>query len=196
MNSVLSKLGAPNLDGVDTWLRERDEQHAKELAEKGRFEELYASERKARAELQAQMEQTRREASERESSAAIERALLEASARSVSPQQTSALLRSRVRYDEATRSVFVVDDHGHRITDGKGNYVGVGGLVEQFLSDNPHFAPAAPGRGGASHQQVAPDSVNHSTPTGLNGPLDTSKLGDAAYRAQAIDAVRRSLQGG
>lgn len=195
MNAVLHKLGAPSLDGVDTWLQERDEQHARELAEKGRFEELYASERKARAELQAQMEQARKDAAERESTAAIERALMEAAARSVSPQQTSALLRNRVRYDEATRSVYAVDDHGHRITDGKGNYLGVNDLVDQFLTEHPHFAPAAPGRGGAGSANAAPDTVTSHSSTRLDGPVDKAKLGDSAYRAKVLEAVRQSLRG-
>lgn len=191
LDQVLQKLGAPGLDGVDTWMQEREQKRAQELAEKGRYQELYESERKARAELQHQMEKTREEALHRTRESAIDRALLEAAAKSVAPKQVSALLRKRVKYDDVTAQVYVVDDQGHRITDGRGGYLDVPGLITQFLADNPHFAPAAPGRGAAS--TPAPDHVSGTT-SASSEAYDATRLTDAAYRQRAIEAVRRSLR--
>lgn len=190
----LRKLGIDGLDKVDEYAAEQQRKREEQLAKEGKYEELYAAERKRAEELEQTYKQRLEAIQQREVDSRIERELIAAASSSVNPQQVVALLKSRVRYDADTQSTYVVDEHGNRLTDGSGGYVTTTKLVQDFLSQNPHFAPAAGGRGagqpgtGRVTDQAAGDGAGS-----LNN-IDKTKLEDPEYRAKVYARLRSELQ--
>lgn len=196
-NAALAKVGIEGgIDAVDTHIQSQDEAQKNSLAEQKKYKELWETEKAEKSRLMAEKDAKLSELSKAREADHIERELMKAAVQSVAPDQVAALCREKVRFDPETKSVYVVDELGNRMTDGQGGYLTVGGYVGLFLQKNPHFAPAAGGQGAGSGAPNRPPSAGAQSGGALG--FDHARIagGDLSYTLENREAVKRAIQSG
>jgi len=168
------------LSGLDKHLADRASAERQRLEGAKKFEDLYNLEKSAREKVQAEKDREIAEMREQRTKDTISRQALQAAvaAGAVAPDQVVALVSKQIKADE-NGVVYVVDEMGNRLTDGKGNFVDVSGLISAFLERNPHFKSAAPGRG--ANSQPAGVGATGKPPVGGNGFDAQRALTDSEY---------------
>ena len=159
--SMYNKLGVDDLDTAVNAVKASREAEEKEKIKRGEFEKI----------LQEKAEESAKKISGLESelkSIKINEALLSSASknRAINPDQVVELLKPKLKLNEGG-SVEVLDKNGITRYNGKGEALTTDELVQEFLTQNPHFVTATPSGSG---------SVSNVDRTELNKPLNLSDL--------------------
>lgn len=97
---------------------------------------------------------------QRQHAEVIDRSIVEAAQKfgAVVPEQVAKLVRGTVRVDEHGRP-YVVDRHGNRRLDGRGNEMSVEASVREFLDESPHFLNRRGHQQSAERQKPQTDAL-------------------------------------
>lgn len=197
-DEALAKVGVKGgLAGLDQHLQQQTEAQKAALASTNQYQTLYEQEKAEKARLLAEKDAEVKTLKAQRESDHIDRELLKASTKAISPDQVATLLRGRVRFDPQTSTTYTVDEMGNRLTDGKGEYLSVDDLVDAFLAKNPHFQRAAGGQGAGGQQNGRPPASG----MGGGGPdaslgFDPGQLSDVEYAIKNQDKVRAAILAG
>ena len=159
--SIFKKLDVDDLDTAINAVKTQKEAEEKSKIQKGEFEKL----------LKEKSEEYNKKVSNLESELRdikINKALLSSASknRAINPDQVVELLKPTLRLNE-TGSVEVLDKNGIARYNGKGEALTTDELVQEFLTQNPHFVSATPSGSG---------SVSNVDRTELRKPLNLSDL--------------------
>lgn len=180
---VLKKFDGVDVDHYKTLVQKEEQLQLEEQKKKGEFEKILKEQaEKANSKINTLTQELTR--------IKVDGALLSAasSKKAINPEQVVRLVRDQVKMNPDTGEVEVVDPKTGqtRYTD-KGEALGIDGLVQSFLRDNPHFSMAGPAGGG---------SKSNTTNTGVQD-VDISKLdlNDPKQRA-LYKEMRQKIYGG
>ena len=159
--SIFKKLDVDDLDTAINAVKTQKEAEEKSKIQKGEFEKL----------LKEKSEEYNKKVSNLESELRdikINKALLSSASknRAINPDQVVELLKPTLRLNE-TGSVEVLDKNGIARYNGKGEALTTDELVQEFLTQNPHFVSATPSGSG---------SVSNVDRTELSKPINLSDL--------------------
>ena len=159
--SIFKKLDVDDLDTAINAVKTQKEAEEKSKIQKGEFEKL----------LKEKSEEYNKKVSNLESELKdikINKALLSSASknRAINPDQVVELLKPTLRLNE-TGSVEVLDKNGIARYNGKGEALTTDELVQEFLTQNPHFVSATPSGSG---------SVSNVDRTELSKPINLSDL--------------------
>ena len=159
--SIFKKLDVDDLDTAINAVKTQKEAEEKSKIQKGEFEKL----------LKEKSEEYRKKIGNLESELRdikINKALLSSASknRAINPDQVVELLKPTLRLNE-TGSVEVLDKNGIARYNGKGEALTTDELVQEFLTQNPHFVSATPSGSG---------SVSNVDRTELSKPINLSDL--------------------
>jgi DNA-directed RNA polymerase subunit N (RpoN/RPB10) len=150
--SVLNKLGVDNLDVAIQSVKTQKELEEKQKIQKGEFEEIIKTKtqewQKEKAQLESQLKDIK-----------INKALLASASKNkaINPEQVVELLKSHIQLNESGNAE-ILDSKGIARYNNKGELFSTDDLVEEFLTQNPHFVSATPGGSGTKSNVDRNDS--------------------------------------
>ena len=159
--SIFKKLDVDDLDTAINAVKTQKEAEEKSKIQKGEFEKLLKEKYEEYGKKIGNLESELRDIK-------INKALLSSASknRAINPDQVVELLKPTLRLNE-TGSVEVLDKNGIARYNGKGETLTTDELVQEFLTQNPHFVSATPSGSG---------SVSNVDRTELRKPLNLSDL--------------------
>ena len=159
--SIFKKLDVDDLDTAINAVKTQKEAEEKSKIQKGEFEKLLKEKSEEYGKKIGNLESELRDIK-------INKALLSSASknRAINPDQVVELLKPTLRLNE-TGSVEVLDKNGIARYNGKGETLTTDELVQEFLTQNPHFVSATPSGSG---------SVSNVERTELRKPLNLSDL--------------------
>ena len=176
--SIYKKLDVDDLDTAVNAVKASREAEEKEKIKRGEFEKI----------LQEKAEESAKKISGLESelkSIKINEALLSSASknRAINPDQVVALLKGNMKLNE-TGSVEILDKNGIARYNSKGELLTTDELVQEFLTQNPHFVSATPsGSGSVSNVDRSELSKPFNlSDLNMNNPADKKRY--AEYRKQ------------
>ena len=159
--SIFKKLDVDDLDTAITAVKTQKEAEEKSKIQKGEFEKLLKEKSEEYGKKIGNLESELRDIK-------INKALLSSASknRAINQDQVVELLKPNLKLNE-TGSVEVLDKNGIARYNGKGETLTTDELVQEFLTQNPHFVSATPSGSG---------SVSNVDRTELRKPLNLSDL--------------------
>ena len=159
--SIYKKLDVEDLDTAINAVRSTREAEEKQKIQKGEFEQILKEKseefNKKYTSLESELKDIK-----------INKALLSSASknRAINPDQVVELLKNNIKLND-TGGVEIVDKNGIARYNSKGELLTTDELVNEFLTQNPHFVTATPSGSG---------SVSNVDRTELNKPLNLSDL--------------------
>ena len=159
--SIYKKLDVEDLDTAINAVRSTREAEEKQKIQKGEFEQILKEKseefNKKYTSLESELKDIK-----------INKALLSSASknRAINPDQVVELLKNNIKLNE-TGGVEIVDKNGIARYNSKGELLITDELVNEFLTQNPHFVTATPSGSG---------SVSNVDRTELNKPLNLSDI--------------------
>ena len=159
--SIFKKLDVDDLDTAINAVKTQKEAEEKSKIQKGEFEKLLKEKSEEYGKKIGNLESELRDIK-------INKALLSSASknRAINPDQVVELLKPNLKLNE-TGTVEVLDKNGIARYNGKGETLTTDELVQEFLTQNPHFVSATPSGSG---------SVSNGDRTELRKPLNLSDL--------------------
>ena len=176
--SMYKKLGVDDIDVAINAVKTQKEAEEKQRIQKGEFEEILKTRtqehQKEKAELENQLKDIK-----------INKSLLESASKhkAINASQVVDLLKNDIKLNE-TGNVEILDKNGIARYNKQGELLTTDELVQEFLTQNPHFVSATPsGSGSVSNvdRQELNKSLNLSE-LDFNNPEDRKKY--AQYKKQ------------
>ena len=159
--SMYKKLGVEDLDIAVNAVKTQKDLEEKQRIQKGEFEEILKTRtqefNKEKSNLESQLKDIK-----------INKSLLSSASRNkaINPDQVVELLKSDIKLNEAG-NVEILDKSGLARYNKLGELLSTDELVQEFLTQNPHFVSATPSGSG---------SVSNVDRSELNKPLNLSDL--------------------
>ena len=159
--SIYKKLDVEDLDTAINAVKSTREAEEKQKIQKGEFEQILKEKSEEFSKKIGTLESELKDIK-------INKALLSSASRNraINPDQVVELLKPKLKLNEGG-SVEVLDKNGITRYNGKGEALTTDELVQEFLTQNPHFVTATPSGSGA---------VSNVDRTELNKPLNLSDL--------------------
>ena len=159
--SIYKKLDVEDLDTAINAVKSTREAEEKQKIQKGEFEQILKEKSEEFSKKNGTLESELKDIK-------INKALLSSASRNraINPDQVVELLKPKLKLNEGG-SVEVLDKNGITRYNGKGEALTTDELVQEFLTQNPHFVTATPSGSG---------SVSNVDRTELNKPLNLSDL--------------------
>ena len=176
--SIYKKLDVEDLDTAINAVKSTREAEEKQKIQKGEFEQILKEKseefNKKYTSLESELKDIK-----------INKALLSSASknRAINPDQVVELLKNNIKLNE-TGGVEIVDKNGIARYNSKGELFTTDELVNEFLTQNPHFVTATPS-GSGSVSNVDRTELNkpfNLSDLDLNNPADRKKY--AEYRKQ------------
>jgi len=176
--SMFKKLGVDDIDIAINAVKTQKEAEEKQRIQKGEFEEILKTRtqehQKEKSELENQLKDIK-----------INKSLLESASKhkAINASQVVDLLKNDIKLNE-TGNVEILDKNGIARYNKQGELLTTDELVQEFLTQNPHFVSATPsGSGSVSNvdRQELNKSLNLSE-LDFNNPEDRKKY--AQYKKQ------------
>ncbi|MFG0245752.1 MAG: hypothetical protein ACF8MF_06860, partial [Phycisphaerales bacterium JB052] len=192
LQTQLANLGFEDgLEGLKAKLSQQREAEQRKLEEANQYKELYERIKAEKDQELQRKEQELQQVRTQHTQERINRELTSAAAGAINPDQVVALVRDKIKVSE-DGTMYVVDEMGNRMTDGRGNMLTPRQYVATFLEQNPHFRPASAGRGGNSN----PSGGGGPTPP-AGGKVDLKRAKtDLAYFNQHREEIKRMIASG
>jgi len=159
--SMYKKLGVEDLDIAVNAVKTQKDLEEKQRIQKGEFEEILKTRtqefNKEKSNLESQLKDIK-----------INKSLLSSASRNkaINPDQVVELLKSDIKLNESG-NVEILDKSGLARYNKMGELLSTDELVQEFLTQNPHFVSATPSGSG---------SVSNVDRSELNKPLNLSDL--------------------
>tara|TARA_B100000497_G_scaffold94626_1_gene106067 strand:- start:313 stop:1017 length:705 start_codon:yes stop_codon:yes gene_type:complete len=160
-SQVYKKLGVEDLDIAVNAVKSQKDLEEKQKIQKGEFEEILKNKtqewQKERSNLESQLKDIK-----------INKSLLSSASKNkaINPDQVVELLKSGIKLNE-TGNVEILDKSGLARYNSNGELFTTDELVQEFLTQNPHFVSATPSGSG---------TVSNVDRSELNKPLNLSDL--------------------
>jgi hypothetical protein len=160
-SQMYKKLGVEDIDIAVNAVKTQKELEEKQKIQKGEFEEILKNKtqewHKERANLESQLKDIK-----------INKSLLSSASKNkaINPDQVVSLLQPQIKLNESG-NVEILDSKGLPRYNSNGELLSTDELVQEFLTQNPHFVSATPSGSG---------SVSNVDRTELNKPLNLSDL--------------------
>ena len=176
--SIYKKLDVDDLDTAINAVKQSREAEEKEKIKKGEFEQILKEKSEEYGKKISGLESELKDIK-------INRALLQSASknRAINPEQVVSLLQSNMRLND-TGNVEILDKNGITRYNNKGELLTTDELVQEFLTQNPHFVTAtASGSGSVSNvDRTELNKPFNLSDLDLNNPADRKKY--AEYRKQ------------
>jgi hypothetical protein len=159
--SMYKKLGVDDLDIAVTAVKTQKEAEEKQRIQKGEFEEILKTRTQEHQKEKAQLENQLKDIK-------INKSLLSSASKNkaINPDQVVELLKGNIKLNE-TGNVEILDNNGIARYNKLGELLTTDELVQEFLTQNPHFVSATPSGSG---------SVSNVDRQELNKPFNLSDL--------------------
>ena len=159
--SMYKKLGVDDLDIAVTADKTQKEAEEKQRIQKGEFEEILKTRTQEHQKEKTQLENQLKDIK-------INKSLLSSASKNkaINPDQVVELLKDNIKLNE-TGNVEILDKNGIARYNKLGELLSTDELVQEFLTQNPHFVSATPSGSG---------SVSNVDRQELNKPLNLSDL--------------------
>ena len=176
--SFFKQLGVDDIETAINAVNQVKQAEEQKQIQKGEFEELLKTKtqewKKKEAELQSQLQDIK-----------VNKALLSSASKNkaINPDQVVALLQSRIKLNESG-NVEIFDEKGTTRYNSNGEPLTTDELVQEFLTQNPHFVSATPS-GSGTVSNVDRQELNkpfNLEDLDMNNPDDRKKY--AEYRKQ------------
>jgi hypothetical protein len=160
-SQMYKKLGVEDIDIAVNAVKTQKELEEKQKIQKGEFEEILKNKtqewHKERSNLESQLKDIK-----------INKSLLSSASKNkaINPDQVVSLLQPQIKLNESG-NVEILDSKGLPRYNSNGELFTTDELVQEFLTQNPHFVSATPSGSG---------SVSNVDRTELNKPLNLSDL--------------------
>jgi len=160
-SQMYKKLGVEDIDIAVTAVKTQKDLEEKQKIQKGEFEEILKNKTQEwnneRANLENQLKDIK-----------INKSLLSSASKNkaINPDQVVSLLQPQIKLNESG-NVEILDNKGLARYNSNGELFTTDELVQEFLTQNPHFVSATPSGSG---------SVSNVDRTELNKPLNLSDL--------------------
>ena len=182
--SIYKKLDVEDLDTAINAVRSTREAEEKQKIQKGEFEQILKEKseefNKKYTSLESELKDIK-----------INKALLSSASknRAINPDQVVELLKNNIKLNE-TGGVEIVDKNGIARYNGKGELLTTDELVNEFLTQNPHFVTATPsGSGTVSNvDRTELNTTLNLSDIDMNNPADKKRY--AEYRKQRDSGQR------
>ena len=182
--SIYKKLDVEDLDTAINAVRSTREAEEKQKIQKGEFEQILKEKseefNKKYTSLESELKDIK-----------INKALLSSASknRAINPDQVIELLKNNIKLNE-TGGVEIVDKNGIARYNGKGELLTTDELVNEFLTQNPHFVTATPsGSGTVSNvDRTELNTTLNLSDIDMNNPADRKRY--AEYRKQRDSGQR------
>ena len=176
--SMYKKLGVDDIDVAINAVKTQKEAEEKQRIQKGEFEEILKTRTQEHQKEKSELENQLRDIK-------INKSLLESASKhkAINASQVVDLLKNDIKLNE-TGNVEILDKNGIARYNKKGELLTTDELVQEFLTQNPHFVSATPsGSGSVSNvdRQELNKSLNLSE-LDFNNPEDRKKY--AQYKKQ------------
>ena len=184
-SQMYKKLGVEDIDIAVTAVKTQKDLEEKQKIQKGEFEEILKNKtqewNKERANLENQLKDIK-----------INKSLLSSASKNkaINPDQVVSLLQPHIKLNESG-NVEILDNKGLARYNSNGELFTTDELVQEFLTQNPHFVSATPsGSGSVSNvdRQELNKPLNLSDLDIMNNPEDRKKY--AEYRKQRNSSPR------
>jgi len=184
-SQMYKKLGVEDIDIAVTAVKTQKDLEEKQKIQKGEFEEILKNKtqewNKERANLENQLKDIK-----------INKSLLSSASKNkaINPDQVVSLLQPQIKLNESG-NVEILDNKGLARYNSNGELFTTDELVQEFLTQNPHFVSATPsGSGSVSNvdRQELNKPLNLSDLDIMNNPEDRKKY--AEYRKQRNSSPR------
>ena len=184
-NQMYKKLGVEDIDIAVTAVKTQKDLEEKQKIQKGEFEEILKNKtqewNKEKASLESQLVDIK-----------INKSLLSSASKNkaINPDQVVSLLQSQIKLNESG-NVEILDNNGLPRYNSNGELFTTDELVQEFLTQSPHFVSATPsGSGSVSNvdRQELNKPLNLSDLDIMNNPEDRKKY--AEYRKQRNSSPR------
>ena len=177
--SMYKKLGVDDLDIAVTAVKTQKEAEEKQRIQKGEFEEILKTRTQEHQKEKTQLENQLKDIK-------INKSLLSSASKNkaINPDQVVELLKGNIKLNE-TGNVEILDNNGIARYNKSGELLSTDELVQEFLTQNPHFVSATPsGSGSVSNvdRQELNKPLNLSDLDIMNNPEDRKKY--AEFRKQ------------
>ena len=177
--SMYKKLGVDDLDIAVTAVKTQKEAEEKQRIQKGEFEEILKTRTQEHQKEKTQLENQLKDIK-------INKSLLSSASKNkaINPDQVVELLKGNIKLNE-TGNVEILDNNGIARYNKLGELLSTDELVQEFLTQNPHFVSATPsGSGSVSNvdRQELNKPLNLSDLDIMNNPEDRKKY--AEFRKQ------------
>ena len=159
--SMYKKLGVDDLDIAVTAVKTQKEAEEKQRIQKGEFEEILKTRTQEHQKEKTQLENQLKDIK-------INKSLLSSASKNkaINPDQVVELLKGNIKLNE-TGNVEILDNNGIARYNKLGELLSTDELVQEFLTQNPHFVSATPSGSG---------TVSNVDRSELNKPLNLSDL--------------------
>ena len=159
--SMYKKLGVDDLDIAVTAVKTQKEAEEKQRIQKGEFEEILKTRTQEHQKEKTQLENQLKDIK-------INKSLLSSASKNkaINPDQVVELLKGNIKLNE-TGNVEILDKNGNARYNKLGEVLTTDELVQEFLTQNPHFVSATPSGSG---------SVSNVDRQELNKPFNLSDL--------------------
>ena len=159
--SMYKKLGVDDLDIAVTAVKTQKEAEEKQRIQKGEFEEILKTRTQEHQKEKTQLENQLKDIK-------INKSLLSSASKNkaINPDQVVELLKGNIKLNE-TGNVEILDQNGIARYNKSGELLSTDELVQEFLTQNPHFVSATPSGSG---------SVSNVDRQELNKPFNLSDL--------------------
>jgi hypothetical protein len=182
--SIYKKLDVEDLDTAINAVRSTREAEEKQKIQKGEFEQILKEKseefNKKYTSLESELKDIK-----------INKALLSSASknRAINPDQVVELLKNNIKLNE-TGGVEIVDKNGIARYNSKGELLTTDELVNEFLTQNPHFVTATPsGSGSVSNvDRTELNTTLNLSDIDMNNPADKKRY--AEYRKQRDSGQR------
>tara|TARA_Y100000401_G_scaffold107328_1_gene101591 strand:+ start:1631 stop:2347 length:717 start_codon:yes stop_codon:yes gene_type:complete len=182
--SIYKKLDVEDLDTAINAVRSTREAEEKQKIQKGEFEQILKEKseefNKKYTSLESELKDIK-----------INKALLSSASknRAINPDQVVELLKNNIKLNE-TGGVEIVDKNGIARYNSKGELFTTDELVNEFLTQNPHFVTATPsGSGTVSNvDRTELNTTLNLSDIDMNNPADKKRY--AEYRKQRDSGQR------
>ncbi len=176
--SMYKKLGVDDIDVAINAVKTQKEAEEKQRIQKGEFEEILKTRTQEHQKEKSELENQLRDIK-------INKSLLESASKhkAINASQVVDLLKNDIKLNE-TGNVEILDKNGIARYNKQGELLTTDELVQEFLTQNPHFVSATPS-GSGSVSNVDRQELNKSLNIGeldMNNPEDRKKY--AQYRKQ------------
>ncbi len=176
--SMFKKLGVDDIDVAINAVKTQKEAEEKQRIQKGEFEEILKTRTQEHQKEKSELENQLRDIK-------INKSLLESASKhkAINASQVVDLLKNDIKLNE-TGNVEILDKNGIARYNKQGELLTTDELVQEFLTQNPHFVSATPsGSGSVSNvdRQELNKSLNLSE-LDFNNPEDRKKY--AQYKKQ------------
>jgi len=176
--SMYKKLGVDDLDIAVTAVKTQKEAEEKQRIQKGEFEEILKTRTQEHQKEKSQLENQLKDIK-------INKSLLSSASKNkaINPDQVVELLKGNIKLNE-TGNVEILDNNGIARYNKSGELLSTDELVQEFLTQNPHFVSATPS-GSGSVSNVDRQELNkpfNLSDLNFNNPEDRKKY--AEYKRQ------------